>query len=55
MNIVPRPKMHSKKTLQIKIHKMHINRINEKLQRELDKVDIRLTKSLSDAKKQYFK
>ena len=55
MNIVPKPEMHSKKTMKINIDAMKVRNINKELQMKIDEANRRLVRSVNDAKKQYFK
>jgi len=55
MDVVPKPKSITRKTMDICISKRKIEEVSKKLGIKINEVDSRLGQSLEDAKKQYFK
>ena len=55
MNIVPKPKTTSHKTLEIRINQEQIIDASKRLQKKIEAVNNRLAKSVIDSRTQFFK
>ena len=55
MGIVPKPKIISHKTLEIRINQKQIADANKRLQKKIEAGNDRIAKSVIDAKTQFFK
>ncbi len=55
MNIVPKPKIISHKTLEIRINQEQIIDASKRLQKKIEAVNNRLAKSVIDSRTQFFK
>ena len=55
MNIVPKPKSISHKTLEIRINQEQIIDASKRLQKKIEAVNNRLAKSVIDSRTQFFK
>ncbi len=55
MDVVPKPKSITRKTMDIHISKRKIAEVSKRLGMKINEVDSRLEQSFEDAKKQYFK